>query len=280
MTQETPSAASFSHLAEEYGVWFAQIIRAVFYSKDVGQKPHSPALVDALPDIHERLKKGGVIDRLKSSQITLHDLADKMMDGGGVPTLSAFDTFWQTYEGFSVQLRRIEKDVVLSDFGIDMATGLRSSAVMVADLERELERRARKGQPFSVAMIRIDNPALRGDERVLALVSRAIQKTIRSFDDAYVSGDGEFLISLKHSDSAGGVRFVARFKSALNESGEQDFTVSSCVAEPLPGDELSDLLANVRADLDQISSQDGGAVGQHEEVSPLNRFLQSLKEEK
>lgn len=279
MIQETQSTTSFSHLAEEYGVWYAQTVRAIFYPQDTAQKPSTPTLVDALPDIHDRIKKSGVIERLKVSQESLHDMADKMLSAGGVPVVATFDSFWQTYEGFSSQLRRVEKDMVLSDFGIDMQTGLRSATVMMTELARELERRSRKGQPFSVAMLRIDDPVLRGDEKTLGFVARAVQKTIRTFDDAYISGDGEFLISLKHSDAAGGLRFVTRFKDALGNGEEVNFTVSSCVAEPLPGDELDDLLKNVRADLEDIASQARGATGQHEEISPLNRFLQSLKDQ-
>ena len=132
------------------------------------------------------------------------------------------------------------------------------------------------GQPFSIAVLRIDRKEDRAKDNAIQSVSKAVLKTIRSFDDAYFAGNGEFVISLKHSDSNGGLRFVTRFNQALKEDDTTDFTVSSCVAEPLPGDEIHVLLQNVRVDLDHICELGHGGAGQYEEVSPLNRFLQTL----
>lgn len=277
-TNSSP-VASFSRLAEDYDLWFTQILRALFFPKQVKHKPTNPVSVGSLPDLQDHFYSNEVIERLKSLQDDLHSAADKVLGSEDALSLTSFDAFVELFEGLESQLRRIEKDMLLSDFGIDRATGLRSSTVMMTELERELERRSRKGQPFSVAILRIDDPALRTDEKTLACVSAAIKKTVRSFDDGYVAGAGEFVISLKHSDAAGGLRFVSRFKEAMARLDTEckGFTVSSCVAEPLPGDEMKQFLKNVRADLDGLASEEMGAVAQHEEISPLDRFLQSLK---
>nr|HPQ51019.1 hypothetical protein [Alphaproteobacteria bacterium] len=259
-----------------YAIWFSQVVRAAFYPDSANKDILEPVMVDEIAEIVEKLRNDMVIDRLKTIQLTLHGIANKIIESPDIPSIKDFDSFWQTYEGFSVQLQRLEKDALLSDFGVDVASGLRSSTVMVSELERELERRSRRGQPFSMAVLRIDNVELRADEKALEAVSAAILKTIRNFDDAYVSGNGEYVVSLKHSDTTGGLRFVARFNHALKDDLGMKFTVSSCVAEPLPGDDVPTLLANVRADLDQLCGLGKGESGQYEEVSPLNRFLQSL----
>lgn len=271
----TELGSRLSAINSEYAAWFSQVLRAVFY-KGSAQPFETPAMIDTLQEIKDKVKSDAIISRLSEEQASLHRIADKIMSGAGAPSLEEFDTFWQTYEGFSTHLKRLDRDTVLSGFGLDMQTGLRSDAVMIPELEKELERRSRRGQPFSIAVLRIDNKEDRIKDTAIQSASKAVLKTIRSFDDAYFVGNGEFVISLKHSDSNGGLRFVTRFNQALKEDDTTDFTVSSCVAEPLPGDEIHTLLQNVRADLDHICELGHGGAGQYEEVSPLNRFLQTL----
>ncbi|MDY0030026.1 MAG: hypothetical protein RBR86_08820 [Pseudobdellovibrionaceae bacterium] len=264
-----------SAMNSEYAAWFSQVIRAVFY-RGYAEPFEKPALIDTVQEIKNKIKNETLLTRLIEEQNSLHQIADEMMAGEKMPPIEEFDIFWQTYEGFSTHLKRLDRDTVLSDFGLDMQTGLRSESVMIPELEKELERRSRRGQPFSIAVLRIDNKDDRSKETAIQSVSKAVLKTIRSFDDAYFVGNGEFVISLKHSDSNGGLRFVTRFNQALKEDDTTDFTVSSCVAEPLPGDEIQVLLQNVRVDLDHICELGHGGAGQYEEVSPLNRFLQTL----
>ncbi len=271
----TELGSRLSAMNSEYAAWFSQVLRAVFY-RGYAVPFEKPALVDTVQEIKNKIKNETLLSRLVEEQNSLHQIADEMMSGEKMPPIEEFDIFWQTYEGFSTHLKRLDRDTVLSDFGLDMQTGLRSEAVMIPELEKELERRSRRGQPFSVAVLRIDNKEDRGKDTAIQSVSKAVLKTIRSFDDAYFVGNGEFVISLKHSDSNGGLRFVTRFNQALKEDDTTDFTVSSCVAEPLPGDEIHVLLKNVRADLDHICELGHGGAGQYEEVSPLNRFLQTL----
>ncbi|HOO50321.1 MAG TPA: hypothetical protein PLK94_03420 [Alphaproteobacteria bacterium] len=269
-------STKISSLNSEYAMWFSQILRSAFY-KENAKAVDFPSDIGSVKEIKDKINNESMLERLKANQTNLHQLATKLISVDGIPPLEDFDNFWQTYEGFSTQLKRLDRNAVLADFGFDMSTGLRSDAVMVPELEKELERRSRRGQPFSVAVLRIDDTNLRSDEKTIAAVTKAVMKTIRSFDDAYSPGNGEFVISLKHSDANGGLRFVTRFNQALKEGDYYDFTVSSCVAEPLPGDEIPVLLANVRADLDHICELGSGGAGQYEEVSPLNRFLQTLQ---
>lgn len=276
MNKDSPAVEAFTNLAADYGVWFAQVIRMMMYPEIRGKEVVYPTMASKLPHIHETLVRGGKLSQIEVLQVEVQERAKVLMASTGTPPIGDFDSFYESYEGLLTLIQRVERDMVLSDFGMDMSTGFRSSTVMMAELARELERRSRRGQPFSVALLRIDDPLLRTNDVAVSITVKAINKTIRTFDDPYVAGDGEFLISLKHSDSNGGLRFVTRFRQALADLNPH-FTVSSCVAEPLPGDELPDLLRNVRSDLEELSATARGATGQYEEVSPLNRFLQGLK---
>ncbi len=276
MNKDSPAVEAFTNLAADYGVWFAQIIRMMMYPEARNKEVVYPRMASKLPHIHETLVRGGKLSQIEVLQVEVQEKAKVLISVNGVAPIAEFDAFYESYEGLLTLIQRVERDMVLSDFGLDMATGFRSSTVMMSELARELERRSRRGQPFSVALLRIDDPLLRTNELAVGITVKAINKTIRTFDDPYVSGDGEFLISLKHSDSNGGLRFVTRFRQALADL-DPHFTVSSCVAEPLPGDELPDLLRNVRADLEEMAAKAQGVTGQYEEVSPLNRFLQGLK---
>lgn len=181
-----------------------------------------------------------------------------------------------------------------TDTGLDVSTGLRSKKAMVIDLEREMERRARRGKPFCLALARIDNyehiQELVSEERhreIVFAVARLIKKCIRSFDDAYRSGDGEFIMCLKHSDMGGGAAATTRLRRFLEEEQImiQDekgrsfpLTMSSCVAEPLPGNSLDELMANMRNDLLRFNNEaPGNATLEYFEQSSLSRYIQDIE---
>lgn len=90
--------------------------------------------------------------------------------------------------------------------------------------------------------------------RILSWLQKLFQKTIRSFDDAYVMNDGEFLSCLKHSDNGGGLKFINRLSRILENDMEVEFSMSSIVAEPLPGDSITQLIDGVRNELQSLSS--------------------------
>jgi GGDEF domain-containing protein len=158
---------------------------------------------------------------------------------------------------------------------------------MMKDLEREMERRSRRGKPFSLALVRID----RYDEiremqnvdehaRLLMTLANMIRKCLRSFDDAYRSGEGEFIMSLKHADISGGTAALNRLRRLLEEEKivigvAFPLSLSGCVAEPMPGDDLSLLLGNMRHDLGRYGEH-GGAALEYHEISPLQRFVEDI----
>ena len=277
---------------DEHAEWFGHVMRRMIYPENY---PGAGPL--ALPQSFKRwateAEKDDFIEKITLSGLRrLHDELDQaaaalLTSGQNKPPLKAFDAFANLYEDFIIKLRRLEKDSAQADSGIDALTGLRSKKAMDKDLERELERRSRRGKPFCLVVARLDNfDAVRAcmDEvqvrTTLEKASVLIKKCIRSFDDAYRSGEAEFVMSLKHSDTSGGTIAINRLRHFLAEdpiifkNGDEQFavTMSYCAAEPMPGDVIETLLTNMRADLTQYD--DGGDTTlEYAELSPLERFL-------
>lgn len=260
----------------DYSAWFAQVVRESFYrdTKMNQEKVLFPAPLFELLGIEEE-DVSPAIAQMQRIQDDLHKAAEAILEGARLPDVYDFDNFLQAYEGFMGRLQRLEIDSLLFDFGMDRTTGLRSSSVMIADLERELDRRARRGQPFSVVIACLDNWSAENYEERIKVASASIRDCMRSFDDAYVSGEGEFVVSLKHADASGGIRFVDRLQESLHKA-RTDFSMSFCVAEPLPGDNIPELVENVRGDLQQTIVRGGGVTKQYEDLSPLQRFLSTI----
>lgn len=263
----------FLEIQGDYSAWLSRVLMSAFY-EDIADRRE---IMSPLPLGEVEKQDISIPSRVIDSQGILHQMAETILRGHDKPPKEAIEEFLLAYQNFQNLLQRLEQDRLLADHGIDAKTGMRSATVMIPDLERELERRERRGQPFCIVLSRIDDIAERKSPEAISLAVAAIEKTIRSFDDAYVSGEGEFLFSLKHSDDKGGLKYVSRLCDELRLNPDIKFTMSSCVAEPLPGDNIPQLISNVRKDLDEISGMERGAAGQYEDISPLSRFIQSLE---
>ena len=272
---EAHKSALFYPILQDYADWSSQVIRAAFYPEKILKSTISaprqlgPKL-NELSASHQISQS--VIDEVLALQTELHAHVDEMLKVQGRPELDVFDKFLSLYEGFSQRLDRFDVDSMLADFGVDSVTGLRNSTVLIPDLERELERRARRGHPFSIVIGQVDRPDFDKLPEQIKLIAKGLRICMRSFDDAYLSGKNEFLVSLKQTDNAGALRFVERLKDVLAKD-EAKFTMSFCAAEPMPGDDLNSLRANVRLDLKEIASQGSGEAVEYEELSPLQRFV-------
>lgn len=220
-------------------------------------------------------------------------LLEGAMRGEPRPPGKNFDLFANLYDEFVTSLRRMERDCAQADTGFDQITGLRNRMAMEHDLERELERRARRGRPFCLILARLDGyEAMRqelGEEglrKVVIAASDLIKKCIRSFDDAYRAGDAEFIMALKHASMSGGTAGIARLRRMLEEdpilipvnNRLRPVTMSYCSAEPVPGDNVEELIRNMRSDLDRFESG-GDTLLEYFEQSPLQRFLMTEKGE-
>jgi diguanylate cyclase len=277
MTQNT-TLEPVSLIIEDYNGWFSHIIKSSFYRPENLPDIVVPDSFTVWVDNIRAQKKvdSNLIDRLVQTHQYLIESGQKLVASRGTPDQKIFDFFIQCHEDFISRLVRLEIDSLLAASGIDQLTGFRTESVLIADLERELERRARRGNPFSICLTRIDGN-YNADELVplIAIATKAIQTCMRNFDDAYRLKANEFLVSLKHADTKGGIKFIERLNEELKNLSAS-FTMSSCIAEPIPGDDLSEMVKNIRMDLDKISLGGGGDVGQYEDVSPLQRFVKTM----
>ena len=283
---------------DEHAAWHAGVVRFVFYpdvydSNDCLTMPSSfmtwvnserggeyieSSVLDNLCNIHADLQRAA----LRVAEIA-------MSGEGGRPAIDIFDTMNALYDLFMIRLRQVEIDCVETNTGIDPLTGLRHRRAMDKDLANEMERRERQGRPFALALAQIDNfNALREKlsddsfKKMLMDSSSLIKKCVRSFDDAYRSGEGEFIMLLKHSDLRGGSTAIDRLRGLLQEEPIgvrlvegtlEQLTMSYCVAEPMLGESMAAMLENMRADLQKYDDT-GGAALEYTEKSPLQRFVQ------
>ena len=272
MTEEN-ALHFFMTLQSDYAAWLSQILLSALYEDASARKKI------LFPDMLDNSENAAmnIPARVIESQVALHDLAKKILENDGRPSKEAMELFLVTFENFQTALQKLEHGQLLADFGIDELTGMYTKDKMIPELERELERRSRRGQPFCFVISRIDGADKIKDKNNVILAAKAIQKTIRSFDDAYINDEGEFISSLKHSDNNGGLKFVTRLNHILKANENIQFTMSSLVAEPMPGDSIPQLIENVRTELTNLASDGAGLAEQYAEVSPLAQYLKSLK---
>lgn len=279
---------------DTHAEWFGRIMRWTFYPEDNRSKTPIPPPEDFSIWLEQvRADQNADIQTLSDISRLYQDLrqtADRIVSvaaGGQKPEIETFDYFVDLYDEFNNKIRRLEMDCVLSDSGIDSLTGFRSRQIMFPDLERELERRNRRGRPFCIAYLRIDffDAILKsmGQDAARDLVRRAsgiMKKCMRTYDDAYRYGPGEIVWSLKHSDITGGMRAIERLRRMLEDEDirvtvggkSRYFTMSYIVSEPVPGDVLPETLAQMRADLDKFADEPDTYL-QHKEVSRLQVFV-------
>lgn len=296
ISENKSSLKALAPVLEGQGEWYGSVLLRLFYP-DKFQKGDIPAMPGSFVEWLETAHKAGdvsrpALDRLIQIHADLQKLAGDLLidslNSVSRPDIKSYELLSDIYDEFTSNLRRLEKDFLLADTGIDPLTGLRSRRAMDKDLERELERRARRGKPFSLVLVHIDDyQSLSSDsdrdsaDNVVRSVASMIQKSIRSFDDAYRTAPGEFIMALKQAELSGASAAIKRMNRFLEEkpvlfskenSPPVSVTLSYCVAEPMPGDNVEELLANMRIDLKPYENKGGAAVEYHE-LSPVQRFL-------
>jgi GGDEF domain-containing protein len=272
------NASFFKEILQDYSDWSSQVILAAFYpEKILMNSVEAPAsLFNSLDELIKRnVLSEAQVEDIAQIQTELHEATAAIVDlKGEKPDFETFNKFLRLFEAFIERLERLQLDSVLSNFGVDVETGLRSASVIKTELERELERRARRGQPFSVVMCLIDRATDASLPEQMKVVSAALKMCMRSFDDAYLSGKNEILISLKQTENEGALKFVERLKNALGRL-KANFTMSFCVAEPEPGENVETLLMHIRGDLHDIAKERAGDAAEFEDISPLQRFIKN-----
>ena len=301
--QANSKLQSLMVVLDEHAEWLGHLMRVVFYpeNKDADAALEKPQSFESWAKEAEsnEIVEEATLNSMRASHDELHRSADKLVDlaraTDGKVDSEAFDTFIGLYDDFIFRLRRLERDCMLLDSGLDATTGLRSDAAMRKDMEREMERLARRGRPFCLVLARIDNfdvlqKGLSAEEYAALELKAAdlIRECVRSFDDAYKLDNGEYIMCLKQSDTTGASASIARLRRLLEESrikitmpsgSSMPLTMSFCMAEPLPGDEVDELLTNMRADLSQYN-EEGDMALEYFEQSPLQRFIDELETKK
>lgn len=233
-----------------------------------------------------------LLEKLTSLHCDLMQAAGSLLEQGrekhGSPDHELFSLFLTLYEEFQNNIRRLERDFMREDSGYDSFTGLRSKKMITGDIAREMDRLARQGKKFTLALARIDRFDLIAThykqpefEACVKLVADLIKASVRSFDDAYHLGRDEFLLCLKQTDVSGGIAALERLRKELEEQNiklafpDEDIplSMSCCIAEPVAGDDIQVLVDNLKADL-KTTDNKGDAVLQFYEMSPLQRYVQ------
>lgn len=280
-------------ILDEYVVWYGQMMR-VFFERGTAV-PALPSVFEQWLEIAEQEKSVTEVilarlRRLHADMVkagTVFAAKAMMWDDG---PLKEFNEFTRHYEEFIHYMRQVEREQTLENSGIDEKTGLRSLKVMRDDLDREMQRRARRGSPFSIAMVKINDFghdwALEDEAFYLTIrkIADQIRFTLRSFDDAYYLGGAYFLVALKHADKIGSQAASSRLSTGVNDAHihhpqdpSKKVSVLCLVAEPVEGEDVDAMIAHMKADMDGVDAK--GAILHYNDLSPLQRYASHVNAE-
>ena len=90
---------------------------------------------------------------------------------------------------------------------------------------------------------------------------------------------------MKHADLLGSQAAINRLNHDIAaaripcpDTTGKTVSVTTLVSEPSPGDDVDTLLANMKRDLEKV--EESGAVIQYNDLSPLQRYIHSLDQNK
>ena len=279
---------------DEYQFWCQNVLAKSFFLKEQAESTASPRkFVEWLQDLS--LKAIDIDERYDTRRrqlleahhglLTLSSTCEKDI------TKENFSRFYNNFRAYIIELQNFTQTIVLEEWGFDVFAGLKNNVVMKSGLQIELDRLSREGYPFCVGLARIDNFAkfekTAGQEKadeLVKTVAELIQKTLRTYDEAYRVSRNHFIMCIKQSDISKGQRALERLRELLEKSealaalnDRNNISMSCCVASPIPADKIEDLIDNLYVDLDtQIKEQ--GTVLTYQELSPLQRYILSDSE--
>ncbi len=280
-----------AEISSKYLEWYMHIVRKLMYPQETSLE-QAFVMPTVFTDWLEKAKKAAnmeekVLQELEKNHNALLMLVQEHIEEVSKtrkpPAYAEFNVLVMIFEGFLDKLRRLEKQMMFQEGGFEALSGLKSAKAMKEDLKREMDRLARHGRPFSIALLQINNfneitktKGKKTAEEQISAVSEMIHKSLRSFDDAYYIENGEFVLSLKQAEISGGIRALERLEELLMKNNakkdSEAITVSCYVAEPDPNDEIQDLLEYLRSDLSRLGD-DSGNVLEYHDMSPLQRFV-------
>jgi diguanylate cyclase (GGDEF)-like protein len=234
-----------------------------------------------------------IADRLVQTRDEVKNTTQAMLDhctSGQALTLALYDAFEHQVEAYTLQIRRLQQDLENSSTSVDAVTGLRTVTGMYADIKREQDRFDRKGTSFSISYIQIDGLAelqqkydRRGMDLVYAGVGRMISATVRSFDDAYYLGKGEYVVVLKHVDFLDACSAMDRLRHQIADNpifmpgGENlPVTASLGIAEVIQGEKVDTCVENAKTAMRQAGEAGGNRVTEFRERSALEQLARDI----
>jgi len=277
--------------------WRVDIMRQCFFPAAV-TKPADYHAPSALLMWCKREADRNAIDRKVADRLVLvHEelcqIAKATLDivAAGQPlTVEAYDAFENQFEGFITQIRRLQQDVSDSVVAVDSLTGLRTVAGMRNDIKREQDRFDRKGTSFSIANVEIDGLDelsqrfdRRSMEAIYTNVAKVVARTVRSFDDAYYLGKGEYLIVLKHVEFMDACSVMDRLRNELENTPvfmpnneKLRITASFGVAEALQRESADLAVEHAKSALRLAKAGGGNRVKEFLERSALEQYARDL----
>lgn len=279
--------------------WQSQLLRAAFYpGSNTGEIVSAPP-TQFVQWCEEEVGKGNIDKKMTEKILMLHEdigtIGKKIVAavmGGETLSIENYDALEQRIDAYIMQLRRLEQDLMTVSTAVDHVTGLRTVTGMRTDLKREQDRLDRKGTSYCLGNIAIDNVDdltqkydRKTQDVVYAAVAQTISHAIRSFDDAYYMGRGEYLLCLKHVEFMDACAVMDRLRAQLadtpvhlKEQGDIDVTVSIGVAEALPKEDVDFVLNNSKSALKQAKEQGGNRTQEYQEMSALQKYALDKQE--
>ncbi|MGH1398929.1 MAG: diguanylate cyclase domain-containing protein [Alphaproteobacteria bacterium] len=276
--------AALTHISKDALAWGASIHEAYAQGKN-------SAMVPPLDQDMERWCES-IIEHDAICPYALEDL--KALYRQAKAAIHTPEKFSSAFNAFINAMIKIEQDVLLTAAGIDVQTGLKHRSIMRQDIEKEMERLSREGKAFSIALVQISGfdvlkeKCADGEEKQYEKSVANVMKTIlRPFDDAYFIGDGAFILTLKQSESGGGVKAMERLKVILDTKDIQidtsggasgHISLTCRIAEPVADDDAEDIIQNLILDAEKTADEES-TVFEYQEMSPLQRFAQDISQE-
>lgn len=275
--------------------WYHAVQKQVLFPQ-----VYKPAAAERLASFHawfQRAQNKEYIDRialdgLQKSYYDLHEAAEKALDSASSSRKGLGAAEFEILNGlhlkFCALIREYERDSILEDGGLDSLTGVRNWRQLRKDMKKELDRLERSGKSFTVALTRIDQYeeiireySVAEAREYLKIVAGLMKQSLRTFDDAYRTQDDKFALCLRQADITGGISALERLKELLEERDEVlklggrkvNLTLSCCVAEPVPENDVDEILRNLTDDLDNMKNSTG-TVLEYFETSPLQKFIE------
>ncbi len=295
---------SIGHVLDEHMNKVNQINKSIHFTPDHDQCAYDNQplsnLLKAIADKKEEVTSLEALRRVEEIRLALQKTSIKICEQASKKELSpeTYDEFQTLSYEFIIRLWRFEKDFSKEGNGIDPLTGLRSNAVIIEDLTRELSACARRGDYLGIAVGCIDSFAAihhqiteEQKEDILIFVSHVLKKTMRLYDDGYRYKDHMFVICFKHTDQLGAVSAIERFVRLLEEAHNntpegkmlhnilgKNLTLSYSVAKLEAGEDVQDFLNQLERDIKENADEEG-CILEYEEKSNLQLYMEGYKQD-